>query len=253
MAIQKFYKLTMTASVALMVAFVTQAAADGMPYGQQQPAAAASPLDQALDSLQSPAPPAEAPPQEMMPAAQEAATPAPQNELPPPVPETRVVEVQPNTSFFGLSVGMYDLTHGKSSTAFNLEFQPGVKIAGTLQPLFGAFLTTSGSLMGYAGVGVPVHLSDRIVMMPSISGGYYKEGDGYDLDRNFALRVGTELSYEFDDKSRLGLNAHVISNGTSLGREDWTDMISLVYTMPLNMLAGGASPMASTLSNNGNQ
>lgn len=165
------------------------------------------------------------------------AAPAPA-ELPPPVPETRVVEVQPNTSFFGLSVGMYDpFSHSEKAASFNVEWQPGVKIAGFLQPLFGGMVTTNGAMLGYGGVGVPFNLTDRIFVMPSVAAGAYKHGGGYDIHSRFALRMGTEIAYQFDDKSRLGLNMHVLTGGTSFDRADRTEVIGLVYTQPFEFFS----------------
>jgi len=158
-----------------------------------------------------------------------------EQDTPAPVPKTRVVEVQPNSSFFGLSVGLYDpFTHGNMATSFNLEYQPAVRIAGILQPIFGAMITTDASFFGYTGFGVPFNLTDNIMMMPSIAAGIYDEGDGVDLDSNFAMRLGTEIAYQFEDKSRVGLNAHIIANGKSFGKKDRTEVISIVYTTPLS-------------------
>lgn len=235
--------LTLTAAVALLVSTTSIALADGMPFSEK-PAAVLTPLDQALDEIQNQAPPIEIatpepePQPEPEPVVVEEKKAEP--ELPPPpVPEARVVEVQPNTSFFGLSVGMYDpFSHGQQAASFNIEWQPGVKIAGFLQPLFGAMATTEGSLLGYGGVGVPFNVGKNIFLMPSVSVGAYEEGSGYDLDRTLAFRVGTELAYQFEDKSRIGINAHVLTNGKSFNREDRTEIISLVYTTPTDILAG---------------
>ncbi len=239
----RLFSALLTGTAVLVVVTAT-AMADGMPYGvTQQPQL--TPLDQALDQLQPPVAvtqEAETPAETAAPVAPAAA---------PPVPETRVVEVQDNPSFFGLSVGMYDpLTHGEKAASFNLEWQPSMKIAGVLQPIFGGFATTNGAMMGYGGVGVPFTITDRVFIMPSVAVGAYKEGAGYDLDRTLAFRYGTEIAYQFDDKSRLGLNAHVITNGRSFDREDRTEVFSLVYTMPTTLFSGrsqpSATPVAST-------
>lgn len=235
---QRLFSAFLTGTAAVLV-FTSVALADGMPPGYAEPVPAASPLDQALDHLQGPVPAeSEAPAEIAQPAPLEPA-------LPPPAPETRVVEAQDNTSFFGLSIGMYDaFTHGQKAGAINVEWQPGVKIAGFLQPLFGGFATNEGSMMGYGGVGVPFNITDNIFLMPSVAVGAYKEGAGYDLDRTFAVRYGTELAYQFADKSRLGLNAHIISNARSFDKEDRTEVISLVYTMPTTLFSGRSEPVA---------
>lgn len=235
-------RLHTTSAIALATAFIATmtvshvAFADGMPYKPKK-VQAEVPLETAVDEVQNKEPPVavttttteQTIEQDEPVAAAE----------PPPVPESRIVEVQPNTSFFGLSVGMYDVTHGQQAVAFNLEYQPGTKIAGVLQPLFGAMATTDGTMMGYGGLGVPFHIGKSVYMMPSVAVGAYKEGAGYDLGQTLAFRVGTEIAYEFENKSRLGLNIHAITNGESLQRKDRTDVISLVYTTPMNAFAGG--------------
>ena len=151
-----------------------------------------------------------------------------------PAPENRVVDVQDNQSFFGLSIGAYDpFTHDDLAASLGIEYQPGIRIAGFLQPLFGAMATNEGTLYGYGGLGVPVELGSNWMLMPSASIGYYEDGDGYDLDRHAVYRIGTELAYVFDNKSRLGLNAHILTNAKSLDSDDRTEVISLVYTMPI--------------------
>jgi lipid A 3-O-deacylase len=242
--------IIMSASLLLFCTVSIAALADGMPYPEKKPPQPAeTPLDKSLNDIQNkeppvaitpaeptPAPVAEAPAPVAVPPATDTAT-APKEETP-PVPEARIVEVQPNTSFFGLSVGMYDpFTHDQKASSFNAEWQPGVQIAGFLQPIFGAFVTTNGAMMGYGGLGVPFNITDHVFMMPSAAVGAYKEGGGYDLDSTLAFRVGTELAYQFDDKSRLGLNMHVISNGTSTNREDRTEIIGLAYTMPIDSVS----------------
>lgn len=152
-------------------------------------------------------------------------------------PKDRVVSVQPNSSFFGLSVGFYDaFTHDKLTTSFNMEYQAGVRVIGVLQPIFGAMITTQGTVYGYGGVGAPIDVTDRIFLMPSIAVGGYSEGDGYDLQESIAYRVGTELGWKLKNNSRISLNAHVITNGKSLDRKDRTEVIGISYTTPLQFL-----------------
>lgn len=235
----------LVAGAALLICASGPAAfADGMPF-QTKPQPILTPLDKALDDIETKEQPVNIAPEEKE---EEEAAEAPKADVP-PVPESRVVEVQPNTSFFGLSVGMYDpFTHSEKATSFNLEWQAGTRIAGFLQPIFGAMVTTDGSLLGYGGLGVPFNISERVFMLPSVAVGAYKKGGGYDLDRTLAFRIGTELAYQFDDKSRIGLNMHVLTNGTSTARHDRTEIIGLTYTMPFELMPNGKAPMTETTS-----
>jgi hypothetical protein len=231
------FAMTMTACLLASVACAPMAIADGSPKTKK---VTATPLDQAIQELENKEPPvAVAPEPEPAPAIEQDEPVV--AETPPPVPESRIVEVQPNTSFFGLSVGLYDPTRNhQHAPAFNAEFQPGTKIAGFLQPLFGAMVTTDGTMFGYGGVGVPFHLGERIFVMPSVAVGAYKEGAGHDLGQTLAYRAGAEIAYEFDDKSRFGINAHMISNGHSLDKNDYTGIVALTYTVPVGMFSGEA-------------
>lgn len=235
---------TFVASMTVLLLCSTSAVsfADGMPFVEKKAQPNMAPADKAIEAQQNPEE-AKAPPVSMTPAPAEAAAEQPAQaaeaapvEPTPPAPETRVVDVQPETSFFGLSVGTYDrFTHGEHATAFNAEWQPGVKILGHLQPLFGAMATTKHTLFGYAGVGVPFNVTEHVFLMPSVAVGAYKEGDGYDLGRTLVYRGGAELAYQFDDQSRLGLSFHAITNGTSTHRPDRTDILAVTYTMPFSV------------------
>lgn len=212
----KLYTLAISTAVVLLCSYMPPAFADGMPFKSQKPEPILIPMDKSLQEIQ---PPAQAP--------------VPESLVPPP-PETRTVEVQSNPSFFGLSVGMYDpFTHSKKATSFNAEYQSGVRIAGVLQPIFGAMITTQGSLLGYGGIGAPFKIGEHVRMLPSIAVGAYKRGGGFDFGQSVIFRAGTELAYEFDDQSRIGLNFHVLTNGDSTGRRDRTEVIGLAYTVPL--------------------
>ena len=215
-----------------------------MPYMEKGVTEKLSPLDKALNDIRSNKPADEEAPAEksgkkkkVTAKTEEPKAEEKKAEPVPPVPVSRIVEVQPNTSFFGLSVGMYDpFTHDDRAASFNFEFQPGVKIAGALQPIFGAFMTTRGAMMGYGGLGLPFKVADHVMMMPSVAVGAYDKGDnGFDLGQTLALRIGTELAYEFDDKSRFGLSFHVLSNG-SFSQANRTEMLGLTYTVPLETL-----------------
>lgn len=252
----KVSTLALTASLLLVASQPSLALADGMPFDEPAPKPILTPLDQALKEIdgrtKQEAAPLSITEDDKAQEVPEVKTEKPQIEqdAPPslkaaeeklkkqkiePVPDSRIVDVQPNSSFFGLSVGLYDaFTHSEAATALNLEWQPGVKIAGFLKPIFGAMVTTDGTVYGYTGLGVPFEITKNVFVMPSAAVGFYEEGDGYDLDSSVAYRVGAELAYQFENKSRLGLNAHVITNGDSLDKADRTEVISIVYTTPLD-------------------
>lgn len=240
-------------AAALLCSVSTAALADGMPFKDVKPKPILTPLENKsaaakeqpveMKAAEKTAPPVEAAPviipqQTPTPPVQETQAPLP----PPPAPEARTVEAQPDSSFLGLSVGVYDPTlRSQRSTAFNLEYQPGVKILGVLQPLFGGMATTDGSLLGYGGLGVPFNVTEHVFVMPSLAVGAYHKGAGVDLDRILVYRGGLELAYQFEDRSRLGLNLSVITNGKSDHREDRAEVATVNYTVPFDTFSGGSA------------
>ncbi len=228
---QKFFALTLGA--ALLATVSTAALADGMPRAKA-PAPILTPLTQDVPADQPPVD-MSAPPVVVVPEDMAAAVPPP-----PAVPDSRIVEVQENTAFFGLSIGAYSpFTHRSNANgALNLEYQTGTKIAGYIQPIFGGMASGDGTLLGYAALGAPIRLGSKVFMMPSLGVGAYKKGGGYDLDRTLVYRLGGEIAYVFDNQSRLGLTGALIGNGKSMNREDFVETIMLTYTTPLNALSG---------------
>jgi len=226
----KFFALAAGAILSWHCQLASPAFADGMPFQQTKPEPILTPLEATSKE----------PPTDLKPAAVQELPTAPAAELPPlktdmpPLPEARVVEAQPDPSFFGLSIGMHDsFTHSKGAPSFSVEWQPGVRIAGFLQPLFGAMATTRGSLLGYGGIGLPLRMNEHVKLLPSLAVGAYGKGGGFDLGQTMVFRAGTELAYQFDDKSRIGLNVHVLTNGSSTGRRDRTEVVGLAYTVPI--------------------
>ena len=168
-------------------------------------------------------------------------------EEPAPAPENRTIHVmKDNTAYFGLSVGLYDSVQDRElAGSLGLEYQSGRRLAGFLQPIFGAFATTDATNMVYGGVGVPISMSKNWMVLPSITAGYYDGGNGVDLGRRLAYRLGTEIAYVLENKSRIGLNIHTITNGTSPDSNDRTEIISIRYTTPLDEIPFIGKPKAS--------
>jgi len=224
---------------------ISAALADGMPFGtaKPKPPELKTPLDAALDEVE-----ATAPPVNVMPPAEAAAPAVPEPALAkdeiPPVPEQRAVEQSADSSFLGLSIGMYDVfSHGQKAGYASFEWQPDLKL-GMLQPMLGAMVTTDRAMFGYVGLGLPIDLAENVVMTPSFAVGGYDGGrGGFDLGRSIAYRLGGEIAYKFEDNSRFGLSAFILTNGRSFERSDRTEMIGLNYTIPLKVASAEPVPL----------
>lgn len=232
------FRLLAGAALISVLGFSASAMADGMPQdvhvkdGKPAPApvreAAPTDYESALDKALKDIADEQAPPPEAAPVAPVQAD-APKKE-PPPFREVRAVE---NSSFLGLSVGLYDAFDSEKSPAFNIEYQPAIRIAGFVQPLIGAMATGQGAMYGYAGLGFPLKLGSRLVFTPSVSAGAYREGAGKDLGQTIAYSAGAEIGWRLDNDARVGLRGFVITNGDSSDHNDRTEIVSLFYSTPL--------------------
>lgn len=140
--------------------------------------------------------------------------------------------------YMGLSIGYFDAHDGNNEAiSFGAEWKPGIRIARIFQPMIGGLATTEGNLFGYAGLGVPMKLGDKVLLTPSVALGALGGGND-DLGQTLTYRIGGELAYLLDNGSRIGLSGQMITNGESMGSDDRIDVIALTYTIPLGPTDG---------------
>jgi lipid A 3-O-deacylase len=135
--------------------------------------------------------------------------------------------------FLTFAIGYYDLVqeHDKA-VEFRAEYRSDLKIW-IFKPFVGAMGTTDSAFYGYGGVLVDLFFGRRWVLTPSFAAGYYENGDGRDLGYELEFRSSIELSYRFDDRSRLGLSFYHLSNASIGDTNPGTEVLSVVYSIPL--------------------
>ena len=139
-------------------------------------------------------------------------------------------------SFVSLGAGVFDVFHEEPAGEFRGEFRSNYKLLGFLKPLVGLMATTDRAVYGYGGFGVDLYFGPRWVLTPSAAVGAYDEGQGKKLGSVFEFRTGAELAYRFDDRSRLGLALHHISNAGITERNPGTETLMLIFSIPLTLL-----------------
>ena len=88
-----------------------------------------------------------------------------------------------------------------------------------------------------AGVLVDIYLGKRLVVTPSFAPTIWRgETDQLDLGHPIEFRSQMEMSYRFNDRSRLGLAISHYSNASLGDTNPGTETISLYYSVPLNVL-----------------
>lgn len=106
------------------------------------------------------------------------------------------------------------------------------------KPIAGLHVVSDGSFYGFGGVQMDFYLGRRWVFSPSFGAGYYSEGDDLALGYELEFRSGAEIAYRFDDRSRLGVAVHHLSNANLGDKNPGTESVTLYYAMPLNQVLG---------------
>src|SRR5262249_9640724 len=101
------------------------------------------------------------------------------------------------------------------------------------KPMAGFMATSDGAAYGYFGPLVDVYFGRRIVLTGMTAFGAYYHGDGLDLGSWVEVRSGLELPYPFDDRSRLGMSFHHISNANIGDKNPGTEILGVFYAIPL--------------------
>jgi hypothetical protein len=139
-------------------------------------------------------------------------------------------------AFISLGAGstgvIADRTQG---AAFNIEYRSDYELW-KIRPFVGGFATSDASLYGYFGLLMDIYFGNRWVLTPNTAVGAYAEGDGQDLGHVIEFRSGLELAYRFDDRSRLGVALHHLSNASISDDNPGTETALIYYSIPLNSL-----------------
>tara|TARA_R110002072_G_scaffold7162_6_gene39400 strand:+ start:701 stop:1186 length:486 start_codon:yes stop_codon:yes gene_type:complete len=135
--------------------------------------------------------------------------------------------------FLTVAVGAFDLVQDHDQAAeFRAEYRSDKKIW-IVKPFIGVMGTTDSTFYGYGGFLTDIFFGRRWVLTPSLAAGYYDKGNGLDLGHELEFRSSIELSYRFDNRTRLGLSFYHLSNASIGSINPGTEVLSIVYSIPL--------------------
>ena len=139
-------------------------------------------------------------------------------------------------SFLAFGLGAYDMNkQDNTAVDFRLEYRHGEKFW-IFKPWIGVEGTSDGAVYGAAGILIDIYFGKRVVLTPSFGAGLYSNGSGKDLGHAVEFRSQIELSYRFDDRSRLGVAFGHISNASIGDDNPGTEILNLCYSLPLDGL-----------------
>ena len=141
-------------------------------------------------------------------------------------------------AFFAFSAGWFDMNKQRDQ-AFEgrLEYRDNTKFW-IFKPFGGVMATSDRAVHAYAGVLVDLYFGRRWVLTPSFAPGYYYEGDGKHISDGIQFRSQLELSYRFDDRSRLGISINHISNAGINDPNPGVETLAITYAMPIESFFG---------------
>jgi lipid A 3-O-deacylase len=146
----------------------------------------------------------------------------------------RLTGDEPNYLEFG--AGAFDIqSHRESpiSPEGKVEFRYGSKLF-YVGPAVGVLANTQGGILGYAGFYADVAFG-RFDLTPLAAVGAYHRGGSEDLGGTFQFRTSAELSYQFDNRSRLGVQFAHISNAGINSHNPGDNELLLNFAIPLTL------------------
>lgn len=136
-------------------------------------------------------------------------------------------------AFVTFHAGIYDVNDDETAGQFNLEFRSDWD-DWYVKPFGGIMATTEAAYYGYGGFLLDIYFGNRIVFTPNVAVGLYSDGDGKDLGSAIEFRSGVELAYRFDNRARLGVAFHHISNAGISDRNPGTETLTLTLSLPVS-------------------
>lgn len=142
-----------------------------------------------------------------------------------------------DAAHFSLGVGYFDaFQRDDAAVEARAELRSNWHLLGFLDPFIGGSVTTDGGVYGFFGFKTDLYLGDRFVVTPSAAVGAYGRGSGKDLGSTLEFRTGAEFAWRFEDRSRLGIAIHHISNASIGDINPGTEIVAIVYSIPIDFL-----------------
>ena len=132
------------------------------------------------------------------------------------------------------SIGYYDVFDDEEAVDLRIEYRPNsVIFVENLKPFVGAEVTSDASVWVGAGFLYDWNVANEWYVTPSIGAGLYAQGSSdLDLGHVVEFRSQLEVSYEFEDETRVGMSLSHLSNAGLDDHNPGTEILSLSYSVP---------------------
>ena len=138
-------------------------------------------------------------------------------------------------AFLEIQAGAFDVRHAHTGI-FDVEYRSSYKILGVAKPMVGMFGTAKGATYEYGGFALDLYFGRRWVATWSEAIGAYDHGNDVKLGAVPEFRSAIDIAYRFDDRSRLGVEFHHISNAGIGSENPGSETVLMTYAYPLTKL-----------------
>lgn len=139
--------------------------------------------------------------------------------------------------FLTVGAGVFDFNDNMTTGMGAIEYRSDMKFF-HLKPFGGVMVNGDGGGDVYLGVLLDIFFGRRFVVTPNFAPGFYWQGNGKDLGYPVEFRSGIEFAYRFDNRARLGVAVHHLSNASIDSNNPGTELFTLYYSYPLGSLFG---------------
>ena len=139
------------------------------------------------------------------------------------------------SDYFSFSVGGCDINDNETAAEVRIEYRAQPMSLG-LRPISGLMLNHDSAVYGYGGLLFDFHFTRRILFSPRFAAGLYYHGSSKDLGAAVEFRSQIEMSYRFEDQTRLAFSLGHMSNAGIDDKNPGAESIVLSYIIPFSNL-----------------
>jgi hypothetical protein len=133
--------------------------------------------------------------------------------------------------------GIFDIGDSDANAQFGLEYR-FADIGYGFRPTVGANVDDESAAYVYGGLNWDLPLGYNFTLTPNFMAGLYHQGAGVDLGGGIEFRSGLELSYAFENESRVGVAFNHISNASIYDSNPGAETLLINYHIPTDWVGG---------------
>lgn len=134
-------------------------------------------------------------------------------------------------TYVTMGAGSWEVFRNNARAAeFDLGYRPDIQWL-LFKPQIGVLASSDGDYMGYAGFLTDIYFG-HFVITPNVAIGGYG-GHGYRLGSHVEFRSGADITWRFQDASRIGVGFYHISNAGLTNRNPGSESVLMEYFFPL--------------------